>query len=99
MPLTARSFAPVVLLPLAFGCAAPKYGVLRVSGTPDDALITVDDQYVGKLGRLKRFGVKVPEGEHRLTVEAQGHFPKDALVTIPREGEAKVDVKLDAIPE
>jgi len=74
-------------------------GVLRVGGMPDDALVTVDDQYIGKLSRLKRFGIKVPAGEHRLTVEANGHFPHDQLVTVPGNGATKVDVALESIPE
>ncbi len=81
------------------GCAAPKLGVLKVAGSQDEALVTVDDQYVGKLGRLKRNGIKVHAGEHRLTVEAEGRFPHDQLVVVPPEGEARVDVSLEEVPE
>ncbi|MSP26320.1 MAG: hypothetical protein EXR75_14425, partial [Myxococcales bacterium] len=49
-------------------CAAPKVGFLRLRGTPPDAIVTVDDVYIGKLARLASTGVRVPEGEHRVTV-------------------------------
>lgn len=93
------SLASLASFSMATGCAAPQSGVLRVAGRPDEALVTVDDQYVGKLGRLKRFGVKVPAGEHRLTIEANGHFPHDQLVTVPGRGETKVDIVLEPVPE
>ncbi|MBM4360482.1 MAG: hypothetical protein FJ096_20435 [Deltaproteobacteria bacterium] len=98
MRLTSIATLIVCLAPLV-ACAPPKLGVLKVTGSPDDALITVDDQYVGKLARLRQHGIKVNAGEHRVSVEAAGRFPQDELVTVPPEGEARLDVKLDPIPE
>ncbi len=92
--------ALVLALALAApGCGAPTIGILRVRGAPADALVTIDDHYVGKLGRLGRYGLKLPAGEHRVTVEANGYFPQDELVKVPANGDAKLDVKLEEIPD
>lgn len=91
----------LALLPLmaATGCAAPKLGVLKLAGSPDEALVTVDDKYVGKLGRLKQRGVRVNAGSHRVTLEANGRFPHDELVTVPGDGETRLEVQLEPIPD
>ncbi len=84
---------------LAAGCAAPKVGVLKLNGAPSDALVTVDDRYAGKLGRLGKFGVKVHAGEHRVTVEADGFFPHDEIVKVPADQTVKLDVQLEPVPD
>ena len=49
-------------------------------GTPGKALVYVDEHYVGTLSALAARGLRLPEGEHRLTVEKTGYFPYDKLV-------------------
>jgi hypothetical protein len=101
VPQRPRHLAALALLVTlsAPACVRREVGVLRITGGPPDALITVDDQYVGKLSRLQRFGIKVSDGEHRLTVEAPGRFPHDRIVRIPPNGVVAVDVQLVPIPD
>jgi hypothetical protein len=89
----------VLALAALSGCASAKTGLLRLQGAPPDAFVTIDDQYVGKLERLKKFGVKLPAGEHRITIEATGYFPHDQLVRVPPDGDTKLDVRLEEIPD
>lgn len=94
-----RLAIPLLLALGAVACGPPKVGVLKVTGSPDDALVTVDDEYLGTLARLRRFGIKVSEGEHRLTVEADDRFPHDALVRVQADQTVTVDVKLEKVPD
>jgi hypothetical protein len=92
--------APLAALGAALGgCGPPKQGVLRLQGGPADALVTVDDRYVGKLGAASRFGVRLPVGEHAVTIEKPGYFPFDVLVRVPADGSVTVPVALDEIPD
>jgi hypothetical protein len=95
----AKRLAWCAALVATIGCGAPKVGVLKLNGAPPDALVTVDDHYAGKLGRLGKFGVKLRAGEHRVTIEADGFFPHDAIVQVPANGDVKLDVKLEAVPD
>ena len=100
-PWLAARRAPllVILLAAASGCArAPRVRV-QLSGSPDDALVTVDDRYVGKLGRLERTGLRLPVGRHRLTVEQVGYFPHDQILVVRAEGNAPVRVELVPVPD
>ena len=81
------------------GCAAPKRGLLRFAGDQKDALVTIDDEYVGKLGRLQRRGIKLPVGEHRVTIEKVGFFPFDQLIIIHAEQRQDMKVELTEIPD
>ena len=81
------------------GCGPPKQGLLRFSGGASGALVTIDDQYVGKFGRLKRRGVKLPVGEHRITIEQVGFFPFDRLVIIRADQQHGLEVELTKIPD
>jgi len=73
------------LLLAAVGCGAPATVLFRFNGTPDDALVTINDRYIGKLGRLKKKGIKLPEGEYRITVEHNGYFPHDQIVQVQED--------------
>jgi hypothetical protein len=84
---------------LAAGCATTRHGVLRLAGAPADALVTIDDVYVGKLVRLEEFGLSLIAGEHRVTIEATGYFPEDRLVVVPADGSAKIHVTLEQLPD
>jgi hypothetical protein len=75
--------------------------MVRFAGAPDDALVHINDRYVGKLGRLEQQGIVLEPGPYRITVEATGYFPHDQLVTVQDlEIEApKVVVELEEIPD
>lgn len=49
-------------------------------GTPKEALVYIDGYYIGTLAAVEARGVRVPEGEHRLTVEKTGYFPYDTTI-------------------
>ncbi|MBI4706295.1 MAG: hypothetical protein HY744_34800, partial [Deltaproteobacteria bacterium] len=68
---------------------------LRLRGSAADALVTIDDRYVGKLGEVGRRGVALPRGEHRISVEKVGCFPWDRLVNV---GEAPVELEVELTP-
>jgi hypothetical protein len=66
--------------------------------TPADASVTIDEQYIGPLGYVAAHGVRLPEGEHRVSVTKTGFFPWDRLVTAGRDP-IKLDVTLEPIPD
>ncbi len=70
------------LLTVGVGCAGPKPIVVPIAGSPDDALVTVNDTYRGKLGRLEQSGLPLLPGEHRVSIEANGYFPHDQLIEL-----------------
>lgn len=49
-------------------------------GTPGSALVYIDEQYIGTLAAVRARGLRLPEGEHRVSVEKTGYFPYDAVV-------------------
>lgn len=67
-------------------------------GTPPDASVIIDEQFVGFLGYVAARGVRLPEGEHRITVEREGYFPWDRIVESDRKPIA-LDVELIPIPD
>jgi hypothetical protein len=67
-------------------------------GTPKSALVYIDEQYIGTLGYVARRGVRLPEGEHRISIEKAGYFPYDVLVVSDREP-IHLDVRLVKLPE
>jgi hypothetical protein len=96
-----------LLLPVvgaAFGPAAcsPQRAVsLKVAvspQTPNDASVTIDEQFVGLLGYVAARGVRLPAGEHRITVEREGYFPWDRIVVSDRQ-EIHLEVVLVRIPD
>ncbi|MCA9556523.1 MAG: hypothetical protein KC933_41245 [Myxococcales bacterium] len=86
---------------LTAACAGPARVRVQFAGAPPEALVTVDDRYIGKLGRLQKAGgIELPEGTHRVTVEAVGFFPHDQLVEVSAEAPPPpVQVELEAIPD
>ncbi len=70
----------------------------RDQETPKGALVYVDEQYLGTLSYVAARGVKLPEGEHRVTVEKAGYFPFDTIVVSDRDP-IKLDVKLERLPD
>lgn len=89
----------IALLLGASGCGAKKM-LLRFDGSPDDALVTINDRYIGKLGRLEKGGVLLEAGEYRVTIEQVGYFPQDQIVTIEEDGSPPaIMVELTQIPD
>jgi hypothetical protein len=78
--------------------AAVTLTLARPRGTPADASVIIDEQYIGPLEYVVAHGVRLPIGEHRITVEKQGYFPWDRLVESDRKPIHLV-VKLVPIPD
>ncbi len=78
--------------------AAVRLSMARAAETPRDATVYIDEQFVGFLGVVAARGVKLPEGEHRITVEKVGYFPWDRLVVSDRQP-ISLRVELRKIPE
>jgi hypothetical protein len=78
----------------------PRTVSLRMIGSPPNASVTVDDQFVGSLAVVQARGVALPPGQHRVSVEAAGFFPFDQIVQA-KEGDApiRLDVKLTPVPD
>ncbi len=92
--------AVVGLSACAGGQEGPRTVSLRMQGKPETATVTIDDQWLGPLARITRYGVALPPGQHRITVEAPGFFPWDRLVEV-KDGDppVKFDVALVPVPE
>jgi hypothetical protein len=91
--------APVLIT----GCihqprAAVSLAVVRHAKTPADASVTIDEEYIGLLGYVAAHGVRLPLGEHRITVERDGYFPYDATV-VAGSAPIRLDIELVPIPD
>lgn len=69
--------------------------VSRADATPRDASVYIDEQFVGYLGVVQARGVRLPEGEHRITIERDGYFPWDRLVVSDR---SPIELHVELIP-
>lgn len=97
--------APVALITLlaATSCiqeprAAVSLHVVRAHGTPADASVTIDEEYIGPLGWVAARGVRLPIGEHRISIEKTGYFAEDLLVVADRKP-IKIEARLVPIPD
>ena len=70
----------------------------RPKGTPKDAGVWIDEEFIGPLTYVVAYGVRLPIGEHRITVQKEGYFPWDRLVVADREP-IVLDVVLQPIPD
>jgi len=96
-------FLVAILLGACPGCGAqPRAAVSMTMSyakpTPPDATVTIDEQYIGPLGYVAAHGVRLPEGEHRISVTKAGYFPWDRLIVADREP-IRLDVTLEPIPD
>ncbi len=71
---------------------------LRVTGTPPDATVTIDDILVGPLNVVAARGVALPVGLHHMSVEASGYLPWDKELDA-RDAPVKVDAQLQKVPD
>lgn len=96
-------FVVAVLLGACPGCgpqpvAAVSMSMSYAKKTPADASVSIDEQYVGPLGYVAAHGVRLPEGEHRISVTKAGFFPWDRLV-VADTNPIKLEVTLEPIPD
>ncbi len=70
----------------------------RAGAAPRDASVIIDEEYVGPLWMVAARGVRLPVGEHRITVQKEGYFPWDKLVVADRLP-IVLDVTLIAVPD
>ena len=70
----------------------------RSEKSPRDAVVTIDEEYIGPLGYVAARGVKLPAGKHRISIEKPGYFPWDRLVEAGTEP-IHFDVRLEPIPD
>jgi hypothetical protein len=93
----------LLLFVVAAGCGPakePRTVSLRMIGSPPNASVTVDDQFVGSLAVVQARGVALPPGQHRVSVEAAGFFPFDQMVEAKEgDGPIRLDVKLTPVPD
>lgn len=97
-----RSAALLAALVVA-GCiqeprAAVSLKLIRARGTPADATVVIDEEYIGPLGWVAARGVRLPVGEHRITIERDGYFPEDILVVADRKP-VQIEARLVRIPD
>lgn len=86
----------------AAGCAAtqkaPRYDAeLRVVAVPEQAVVSVNERFVGAARVLDKRPAKLTAGKKRVTVEASGYFPHDFEVDL-KSGLTTVEVKLRPVP-
>lgn len=55
-------------------------GGIKLRCAPADATVYVDDEYRGSCTLFARRALPLPPGDHRLQVDASGHFPYYAEV-------------------
>jgi hypothetical protein len=84
--------------PSIHGAAAVSLKVQRSPETPKNASVSIDENYIGPLSIVAAHGVRLPVGTHRITVEKDGYFPFDQLVTADRD-DVRLVVKLEPIPD
>jgi hypothetical protein len=80
------------------GRAAVSLRMQIPKAVPGDASVFIDEEYVGPLGYVAAHGVRLPVGEHRITVERDGFFPWDQLVVADRDA-ITLRVELEPIPD
>lgn len=99
--MRARALAVALGLVLA-ACAGrtPRTVSMRLVGSPPNASVTIDDQFVGTLEVVVRRGVALPPGKHRVSVEAAGYLPWDQIVEAKEgAGPVRLDVRLVRVPD
>jgi hypothetical protein len=101
-----RGLVGVLLLAASFGPGCTQGAgraavtmTLRVAKpAPRDASVIIDEEYVGPLWMVAARGVRLPVGEHRITVQKEGYFPWDKLVVADRQP-IVLDVTLVEVPD
>jgi hypothetical protein len=95
-----RRLAPMALiLACACGAATPRRerAEVRFVLEPDTSRVYVEDRFVGAARVLARRAESFPTGPRHFTITADGHFPHDIEVDLPR-GETTIRVRLRPVP-
>jgi hypothetical protein len=98
LALALAAVSPSGCMPSGAGKAAVTMRLERTKKTPRDASVYIDEQYIGPLMYVAAHGVRLPVGEHRITVQKEGYFPWDKLVAADREA-IFLRVELEPIPD
>ncbi len=67
----------------------------RADKTPGNASVIIDEEYIGPLSYVAAHGVRMPAGEHRISIEKDGYFPYDKLV---KEEDGTIQLKVELVP-
>lgn len=104
IPLPRRALFVGIVALFALACQpgvgrpAVSLSLKRGAKTPADASVYIDEEYVAPLGYVAARGVRLPVGEHRITIVRDGYFPWDRLVEADRAPVA-LEVELVPIPD
>jgi PEGA domain len=71
---------------------------LHMTGTPADAVVTIDEEMVGSIAVVDARGVALPEGTHQVSVAAPGYFPWDKLVAADPAKAPRIDLAVTLVP-
>jgi hypothetical protein len=71
---------------------------LLIACDPADAVLLVDDKYLGSVTTLRVKPLMLPEGSHRLELRRDGYFSHFAEVTLARGVRQQLEVKLRKEP-
>lgn len=78
--------------------SAVDLSVKVAQGTPGAALVYIDGRYIGSLAAVAARGVRLPEGQHRISIEKAGYFPYDVIVESDLQP-ISLEVELLKLPE
>src|SRR5688500_1260011 len=102
---SARRAALLAIVTVALAACRPNVGRAAVSlrvnrnpRTPRDAGVWIDEEFIGPLTYVAAYGVRLPVGQHRITIQKSGYLPWDRLVVADREP-ITLDVVLEPIPD
>jgi hypothetical protein len=99
-----QACATLLIVALLVACgpqprAAVTLTLVRTKATaPGDANVYIDEELIGPLAYVAARGVRLPEGEHRITIQRTGYFPWDRIVVSDRDA-IRLDVRLRKIPD
>jgi hypothetical protein len=67
--------------------------------TPGRALVYVDETYVGTLAQvMHQGGLRLIEGQHRISVQKTGYYPYDTVV-VSKRNPITVEVEMLRLPD
>jgi len=78
--------------------AAVDMRIVPARGTPGDASVIIDEELIGPLFWVAANNIRLPVGEHRITVQKEGYFPWDRMVSADREP-IRLEVVLEPVPD
>jgi hypothetical protein len=71
---------------------------LLIACEPADAVLLVDDRYLGSVTSLRTTPLMLPDGFHRLELRRDGYFSHFAEVTLVKGVRQQLEVKLRREP-